>query len=101
MADQLSVFGHTVGVSLGAWWYVPSRRMMVTSRIDGVQIHELQDERGAILHVLGNDEPDFVRFGESCCSEGSPGAIKGWKRHWTQTQNLAVPVGRKRLVIFD
>jgi len=72
--------------------------------IDGVIITELRqigDERGAVLHMLRCDVPEFVRFGECYFSEVLPGAIKAWKRHRAQTQNVAVPVGRIRLVIYD
>ena len=72
--------------------------------IDGVIITELRqigDERGAVLHMLRCDAPEFKGFGECYFSEVLPGAVKAWKRHRTQTQNLAVPVGRIRLVIYD
>ena len=72
--------------------------------IDGVLINPLKqfrDERGSILHMLRCDAPEFVSFGECYFSEVLPGAIKAWKRHSAQTQNLAVPVGRIRLVIYD
>ena len=74
------------------------------SKIDGVMITELRqigDERGAVLHMLRRDDPEFVRFGECYFSEVLPGALKAWKRHRAQTQNFAVPVGRIRLVIYD
>jgi len=32
---------------------------------------------------------------------GAAGAVKAWKRHRAQTQNVAVPVGRIRLVVYD
>jgi dTDP-4-dehydrorhamnose 3,5-epimerase len=74
------------------------------SQIDGVVVTELRqisDERGAVLHMLRCDAPEFVRFGECYFSDVLPGAIKAWKRHRVQTQSIAVPVGRIRLVIFD
>lgn len=74
------------------------------SMIEGVTLTELRqinDERGAVLHMLRNDTPEFTRFGECYFSEVLPGAIKAWKRHRAQTQNLAVPVGRIRIVIYD
>jgi len=72
--------------------------------IDGVIITKLNlisDERGSVLHMLRSDAVEFVSFGECYFSEVLPGAIKAWKRHRAQTQNLAVPVGRIRLVIYD
>ena len=76
----------------------------LTSEIDGVVITPLRqilDDRGAVLHMLRNDAADFWCFGECYFSEVAPGAVKAWKRHTEQTQNLAVPVGRVRLVIYD
>jgi len=73
-------------------------------RIDGVvvtELHQIGDERGAVLHMLRCDSPEFVRFGECYFSEVVPGAVKAWKRHRAQTQNLTVPVGRVRLAIHD
>jgi dTDP-4-dehydrorhamnose 3,5-epimerase len=78
--------------------------MSKTAQIDGVRITALRqivDSRGAVLHMLRSDDRDFVRFGECYFSEVAPGAVKAWKRHREQTQNLAVPVGRVRLVIYD
>jgi dTDP-4-dehydrorhamnose 3,5-epimerase len=66
-----------------------------------VTLSELVDEHGAVLHMLRNDAPDFMKFGECYFSEVLPGAIKAWKLHRKQTQNLAVPVGRVKLVIYD
>jgi dTDP-4-dehydrorhamnose 3,5-epimerase len=77
---------------------------MVKPVIDGVTASELRqipDERGAVLHMLRSDAWDFVRFGECYFSEVLPSAVKAWKRHRTQTQNLAAPAGRIRLVIYD
>jgi len=74
------------------------------SEIDGVVItplRQIPDDRGAVLHMLRNDAADFRRFGECYFSEVAPGAVKAWKRHTEQTQNLTVPVGRVRLVIYD
>lgn len=76
----------------------------IVSLISGVTFTELRqvsDERGALLHMLRCDAAEFSRFGECYFSEVLPGAIKAWKRHRMQTQNLAVPVGRIRMVIYD
>lgn len=78
--------------------------MTADVEIAGVRLtplREIADTRGAVLHMLRNDAPDFTRFGECYFSEVAAGAVKAWKRHREQSQNLAVPVGRIRLVIFD
>lgn len=74
------------------------------TEIDGVSLtplRQISDARGAVLHMLRTDSPGFHGFGECYFSEVSPGAVKAWKLHRRQTQNLAVPIGRIRLVICD
>ena len=74
------------------------------SQIEGVTLTPLRqigDKRGTVLHMLRSDDPEFSQFGECYFSEVMPGVVKAWKRHNAQTQNLTVPVGRIRLVIFD
>jgi dTDP-4-dehydrorhamnose 3,5-epimerase len=75
-----------------------------SSKIDGIittELRQISDERGSVLHMLRSDAFGFVSFGECYFSEVLPGAVKAWKRHIVQTQHLAVPVGRIRLVIYD
>ena len=43
----------------------------------------------------------FNNFGESYFSEIYPNKIKAWKYHKIQTQNLCVPVGYVKVVIYD
>jgi dTDP-4-amino-4,6-dideoxygalactose transaminase/dTDP-4-dehydrorhamnose 3,5-epimerase-like enzyme len=83
---------------------------LMTSRIPddphiaGIKLTELRqigDERGAVLHMLRADAAEFTQFGECYFSEVFPGAVKAWKRHTLQTQNLAVPVGRIKFVLYD
>ncbi|PIR26633.1 MAG: dTDP-4-dehydrorhamnose 3,5-epimerase [Deltaproteobacteria bacterium CG_4_10_14_0_2_um_filter_43_8] len=77
---------------------------MGQTHIEGVTLTELRqinDERGAVLHMLRADALGFKGFGECYFSEIFPGNIKAWKRHRSQTQNLAVPIGRIRVVIYD
>jgi dTDP-4-dehydrorhamnose 3,5-epimerase len=78
--------------------------MIGVANIDGLRITPLRiiaDDRGAVMHMLRADSAEFTRFGECYFSEVNPGAVKAWKRHRTQAQNLAVPVGRIRVVVFD
>ena len=76
----------------------------VATPIHGLVVEPLriiEDERGAVLHMLRDDSPLFTRFGEIYFSEINPGAVKAWKRHRRMTQRLAVPVGRVRFVVYD
>lgn len=72
--------------------------------LDGVVIHPLkmlEDERGAILHMLRADSPLASRWGEVYFSEVKPGVVKAWKCHARMTQRLAVPIGRVKFVLYD
>lgn len=64
-------------------------------------LSEIKDSRGAVLHMLRSDAETFAGFGECYFSEVLPGCVKAWKKHFQQTQNLAVPIGRMRLVLYD
>lgn len=75
-----------------------------TPVISGVAVYPLRqiwDERGAVLHMLRADAPHFERFGEIYFSIVLPGVVKAWKLHREMVLNLAVPVGRVKLVIYD
>jgi len=62
---------------------------------------QIEDFRGAVLHMLREDSPLFSRFGEIYFSLIHAGVIKGWKRHRLITQHFTVPMGRIRLIIYD
>ncbi len=77
---------------------------MDKSIISGVcftSLKEISDTRGSVLHMIRNDSPEFSQFGECYFSEVLPGVIKAWKLHSLQTQNLALPIGRIQIVLFD
>lgn len=72
--------------------------------IEGVcitSLNQINDNRGAVLHMIRNDSPGFIGFGECYFSEIFPNVIKAWKLHKLQTQNIAVPIGKIKLVIYD
>lgn len=72
--------------------------------IEGLVIQllkQIPDERGKVMHMLRSDSGLFTGFGEIYFSIVNPGAVKAWKRHLRMTQNLAVPTGRIRLVVYD
>ena len=72
--------------------------------IDGVIITPLKrigDERGMVLHMLRRDCAIFEDFGEVYFSTVKFGVIKAWKRHKRMIQNLAVPVGNAKFVLYD
>jgi dTDP-4-dehydrorhamnose 3,5-epimerase len=72
--------------------------------IEGVSVRPLRqilDERGKIMHMIRNDDPDFLGFGEIYFSCIYPGVIKGWHLHTRMTLNYAVPYGAIKLVLYD
>jgi dTDP-4-dehydrorhamnose 3,5-epimerase len=72
--------------------------------IEGVSVKPLRqilDERGKIMHMIRNDDPDFISFGEIYFSCIYPGVIKGWHLHKKMTLNYAVPYGTIKLVLYD
>ena len=74
------------------------------SEIDGVRVTPLRripDERGAVLHMLREDDEHFERFGEIYFSTVYPGVVKGWHLHREMTLNYAVPMGMVKLVCYD
>lgn len=78
--------------------------MRSTLQIDGVTITPLRripDERGAILHMLRRDDPEFEEFGEIYFSLVYPGVIKAWHLHRRMTLNYAVVAGMVKLVLYD
>ena len=78
--------------------------MKEANKIEGVGIqplNEITDRLGSVLHMLRSDSPFFDKFGEIYFSEINPKTIKAWKLHKKITQNIAVPIGKIRLVIYD
>ena len=72
--------------------------------IDGVLIKPLKkipDERGAVMHMMRNDDPNFEKFGEIYFSTVYPGVIKGWHIHKEMTLNYTVIYGMIKLVLYD
>jgi len=72
--------------------------------IEGVVIKALRkipDERGAVYHMLREDDPIFERFGEIYFSAVYPNAIKGWHLHKEMGLNYACVSGMIKLVLYD
>jgi dTDP-4-dehydrorhamnose 3,5-epimerase len=64
-------------------------------------LRRIPDERGAVMHMLREDDPAFERFGEIYFSLVYPGVVKGWHLHTRITLNYAVPIGMVKLVCYD
>ncbi|MGI8864995.1 MAG: dTDP-4-dehydrorhamnose 3,5-epimerase family protein [Solirubrobacteraceae bacterium] len=64
-------------------------------------LRRIADERGAVFHMLREDDPAFERFGEIYFSLVYPGVVKGWHLHTRMKLNYAVPTGMVKLVLYD
>jgi dTDP-4-dehydrorhamnose 3,5-epimerase len=72
--------------------------------VDGVRFSPrriIETERGAVLHFLRRDQPEFDGAAEVYFSEVRRGMVKAWKRHRRMTQRFVTPVGQVRYVVFD
>ena len=72
--------------------------------IEGVKIFNkkvIVDDRGKILHMLRNDDKNFIRFGEIYFSYVYPKKVKAWHIHKKMTLNYCSAYGKIRLVLFD
>ena len=72
--------------------------------IDGVKIipkKQIIDERGKIMHMMKNDDANFVKFGEIYFSYTHPNTIKAWHLHEKMTVNYVCVIGKIKLVLFD
>lgn len=72
--------------------------------IQGVKITTLKqiiDERGAVMHFLKGNSVNFKGFGEVYFSKVNGGIVKGWKLHLKAYQNICVPIGQIKFILFD
>lgn len=77
---------------------------MNKSKIEGIRIvklDQIDDSKGSVLHMIKSSSPEFKNFGECYISEINYRSIKGWKLHSLQTQNISVPSGKIKLVLYD
>lgn len=69
--------------------------------VDIVDLRQIHDERGKIMHMLRADAPHFEQFGEVYFSCVHPGAVKAWHIHKEMILNYAVPYGKIKMVLYD
>ena len=77
---------------------------VIAGDIEGVHftpLRQIRDERGSVMRMMRADDAAFEGFGEVYFSTVKAGTVKAWKRHLRMIQNLAVPVGSVRFVIYD
>ena len=72
--------------------------------IEGVKIFNkkvIVDDRGKILHMLRNDDKNFIKFGEIYFSYVYPKKVKAWHIHKKMTLNYVAAFGKIKLVLYD
>ena len=77
---------------------------MDKSKINGIEIvklNQIVDAKGSVLHMIKSSSPEFKNFGECYISEINYNSIKGWKLHSKQTQNISVPSGKIKMILYD
>ena len=61
----------------------------------------INDDRGKIVHMLRNDDKNFLKFGEIYFSYVYPDMIKAWHIHKKMTLNYVAAFGKVKLVLYD
>ena len=61
----------------------------------------INDDRGKIVHMLRNDDKNFLKFGEIYFSYVYPNMIKAWHIHKKMTLNYVAAFGKIKLVLYD
>jgi len=72
--------------------------------IEGVIItpkKKIKDERGAVFHMLRQDDLEFKKFGEIYFSQVFSKVIKGWHLHQEMTLNYLLVSGKIQLALYD
>lgn len=72
--------------------------------IDGVEVRPLKifpDERGSVMRMMRNDDPNFEKFGEIYFSSVNNHSVKAWHIHRSMVLNYAVVYGKIELVLYD
>ena len=72
--------------------------------IHGVKVRKLRvipDERGRLMEILREDDPEFTRFGQVYMTTTYPGVIKAWHFHEKQDDNFTVVHGMLKVALYD
>lgn len=72
--------------------------------IHGIRLRRLTrhlDERGYVMEILRDDDPEFVRFGQVYITTCNPGVVKAWHAHRNQYDNFCVIKGSVKVGLFD
>ena len=72
--------------------------------IFGVKIKNLKrhlDERGYLMEILRDDEPNFIKFGQVYLTTCNPNVVKAWHAHKKQIDNFTCIKGIAKIGLYD
>jgi dTDP-4-dehydrorhamnose 3,5-epimerase len=72
--------------------------------IDGVKVRRLKrhlDERGYVMEILRDDDPEFIKFGQIYITTCNPGIVKAWHMHEKQFDTFCVIKGTVKIGLYD
>lgn len=65
------------------------------------KLKQIVDNRGAVFHYLKSIDDSYKGFAEAYFSKINYDFVKGWKLHKKTQQNLCVPYGVVKIVLYD
>lgn len=71
------------------------------SDVEVIPLKIIRDHRGAVMHMMKSSSDSKLEIGEIYFSVVNKDVVKGWKRHKIIKQNMVVPEGLIRLIIYD
>ena len=66
-----------------------------------IQLKQIPDERGKIMHMLKCTDEHFKGFADINFALSNPGVVRAWHKRKTLTSNIAVIFGKVKWVLFD
>jgi dTDP-4-dehydrorhamnose 3,5-epimerase len=65
------------------------------------KLRVIPDERGRLMEILRNDDPDFMKFGQVYMTTNYPGVVKAWHYHKVQWDFVVCIKGMIKIVLYD
>ena len=76
----------------------------INSKIEGVKIikkNQITDDRGKVMHMMRNDDENFLRNLEKYIFQVLIKVYKAWHLHKKMTLNYVAVYGKVKLVLYD
>jgi dTDP-4-dehydrorhamnose 3,5-epimerase len=78
--------------------------IVLGSNIEGLSVRKLKqikDDNGMVMHMLKNRSDKLSNIKEVYFSLTYVNQVKAWKRHQKMSQQITVPMGEIKLVVYD